>query len=425
MIRKIIAITALLISISSFSQRNNISPYSTFGIGEMYDAKSVAEQSMGGIGTALNSSYRLRFSNPASLGYLKYTTYTLAGANNYTVIDNGNTKQSSSAFSLSYLTLGFPVGKNGGASFGLQPYSKVGYKILDRKVNNSSETETDLYKGKGSNNRIFIGYGYRFPYQISVGIEASYIFGSLERTILHRNESRREERATLYKTTSELNGFSFKIGAQNTLKIKDNINLKTGLTFDLSNKLKNHAIESVISLLNSPNPDIIIPREQLFEKNFNAKVTLPLKTTFSIGTGKENKWYIGYEYSAQKALSFSNTFTQNNNTVNYNSSNNMSFGGFFIPKIESITNYWKRVTYRAGFHIKKTGLVINNTDIKDFGMSFGVSLPSKRKLSNFNFGFDIGKRGEINNNGLIKENYYNFRLSLSLNDKWFNKRKLD
>ena len=68
--------------------------------------------------------------------------------------------------------------------------------------------------------------------------------------------------------------------------------------------------------------------------------------------------------------------------------------------------------------------MVNNTEVNDFGMSFGVGLPMGKQLSNVNLGFELGKRGELNN-GLIKENYLNFRLSLTLNDKWFNKRKLD
>ena len=56
-------------------------------------------------------------------------------------------------------------------------------------------------------------------------------------------------------------------------------------------------------------------------------------------------------------------------------------------------------------------------------MSFGVSLPIGLRLSNVNLGFELGKRGTTDNN-LIKENYYNFRLSLSLNDKWFRKQKI-
>jgi len=425
MTNKIIALTALLISISGFSQKNNISPYSFFGIGEVNETKSVSEQTMGGIGTALNSSHRLLFSNPASLGSLKFTTYTLAAANNYVSIDNGSNKQGSSAFSLSYLALGFPVGKNGGASFGLQPYSKIGYNIITKFQNDVDETESDLFTGEGGTNRVFVAYGYKLPHQISLGLEVSYIFGNLNRTILHRNENVVDRLATRYHSNTDIKGFSYKFGAQNTIKINTKIDLKTGLSFLLKSNLDNKGNETLISLLNSTNPDIVVPRDTILNVDSNSKVNLPLKTAFSIGFGKNNKWYVGYEYSFQNAIAFSDNSTQNNNTVIYDASNNMALGGFYTPKAESITSYWKRVTYRAGLHAKKTGLVINNTHIKDFGMSFGVSLPSKRRLSNINLGFDIGKRGEINNNGLIKENYYNFRLSLSLNDKWFNKRKLD
>ncbi len=58
------------------------------------------------------------------------------------------------------------------------------------------------------------------------------------------------------------------------------------------------------------------------------------------------------------------------------------------------------------------------------GISFGVGLPVGRMFSNTNLGFEIGKRGTTNNN-LIKENFVNFQLSLSLNDRWFEKRKYD
>ena len=103
-----------------------------------------------------------------------------------------------------------------------------------------------------------------------------------------------------------------------------------------------------------------------------------------------------------------------------------------MPKVNSISSYWDRVTYRAGLRFKKTGLLINNTgvannftEINDFGMSFGLGLPLRRQLSNVNIGVEYGKRGTLANN-LIKENYFNFRISLSLNDvNWFVKRKIN
>jgi hypothetical protein len=39
-------------------------------------------------------------------------------------------------------------------------------------------------------------------------------------------------------------------------------------------------------------------------------------------------------------------------------------------------------------------------------------------------GFEFGKRGTTDNN-LIEEDYFKFRLSLSLSEKWFVKRRID
>jgi len=424
MIKKIIVLATLLITISSFSQKNNISPYSFFGIGQINEAKTVTENSMG-VGTALNSPYKLYFSNPASLSSLRFTTYTLAVKNTFTKIDDGNNQQSSSSFGLSYLALGFPVGKKAGVAFGLQPFSNIGYNIKDSYKNEDDETESNLFEGSGRTNRVFLAYGQKLPYQISIGLEASYTFGTLERTVLWRNEDRLDQLGSYYKTDTKIGGYAFKFGAQHSYKINDKLDLKSGISVLLENKLSYEGEEHLISLLNSSNPDIIIPRDEIFNREFNGNVTMPLKTSLSAGVGKSNKWFAGFEYDFQNATTFSTNYTQNNNNIKYIKASNIAFGGFYTPKAESITKYWERITYNAGIHLKQTGLEINNTAIKDFGISFGVSLPSKRQLSNINLGFDIGKKGEINNNGLIKENYYNFRLSLSLNDKWFKKRKLD
>ena len=107
-----------------------------------------------------------------------------------------------------------------------------------------------------------------------------------------------------------------------------------------------------------------------------------------------------------------------------------SFGGYFIPNYSSITDYWKRIVFRAGFREETSGIIINNTSLKETGISFGVSLPlggyysaaNVAGFSSLNIGFEFGKRGQ-NNNGLIQENYWALRIGASLNDLWFIKRK--
>jgi hypothetical protein len=150
---------------------------------------------------------------------------------------------------------------------------------------------------------------------------------------------------------------------------------------------------------------------------------IPSKFSFGLGIGQVRRWFIGAEYFSQKTSNFSNQLYSSANT-SYEDASKISLGGFFIPQYNSFSSYLKRSVYRAGARYEKTGLVINNESINEFGISFGIGLPvgEARLLSNANLGLEIGKRGTTNNN-LIEENFINFQISLSLNDRWFQKRR--
>mgnify|MGYP000415625678 CR=1 FL=1 len=122
-----------------------------------------------------------------------------------------------------------------------------------------------------------------------------------------------------------------------------------------------------------------------------------------------------------KTSEFSNRIVNIDNIV-FEDATTISVGGFYIPKYNSFSKYFKKVVYRAGIRFEDTGLKINNESINEFGISFGVGLPVGNFFSNANLGIEIGKRGTINQN-LVEENFINFQISLSLNDRWFIKRK--
>ncbi len=426
MIKKAVLFLAIVFSIQTFAQTSNVSPYSFFGIGDQLPNKSVSELSMGGIGGAQNSTSSIFYTNPASYSKLRFTIFDISGKEKFISIDDGKDKQGSSSFNLSYLTMGFPLTKKAGMVFGVQPNTKVGYALLNTDNPNYVEGETEYFSGTGSTNRVFLGVGYEFPLDIRVGLEGAYTFGNIKRSILDRIDDL--YLATMYRTDSQIEGFNVRLGLQQETKISKKLTLKTGVTFELENELNHSGTQRFFTLINTFDPEIIYVKDILIEEDFNSTITSPLKSTASIGVGNINKWYVGVEYTAQDALSFDNDFLQSSN-VQYGKSSNISFGGYYIPKSNSITSYWERVAYRTGFYSKNTGLKIkdangNFQDIKDFGISFGVTLPSKRKLTNVNIGFDIGKRGNVDAN-LIKENYFNFRVGFSFVDKWFNKRKLN
>jgi len=422
MIKKIIGFLALLISFTTLAQKNNISPYSFFGIGDNSANKSVEEISMGEIGGAFNSVFQLGFTNPASLASLRYTTYGLAAENKSLELSNGSTKESASSASLTYLALGFPIGENAGVAFGLRPNTTVGYSLTREFTNIDGDlTAINLFSGEGGTNRVFLGFGHKIGKNFNVGIEAAYIFGNIENSLLNRRDA--VPLATIEKSIGNVRGSELKVGFQYYTKVSEKLILRSGLTFNTANELTNKGEELLYSIANRPD-GIVSPRDTTVVNSFKINIKNPIETIISIGIGQENKWYSAIEYSFQDALNFDDGLSQNNNSFNYGKSSRISVGGFFTPKFNSITSYWQRTTYRAGLSYKQTGLIVNNTEINDFGISFGVGLPMGKQLSKINLGFELGQRGETTNN-LLKENYFNFRVGLSLNDKWFRKRKID
>ena len=422
MIKKIIGFLTLLISLYTLAQKNNVSPYSFFGVGDNANNRSVEEIGMGQIGGAFNSSYQLSFTNPASYSYLRLTTFALAGQSNGLRIDDGVNNQSGSSTSFSYLALGFPIGENSGATFGIQPNTTVGYSLLQEFNDADGELdEVNLFTGEGGTNRVFVGFAHKIGKKFSLGIESAYVFGSIENNLLNRRDG--VPLATMQRSDSDVTGTKIKAGLQYHTKISEKLTLNTGLVVDLGNELRNEGNEYLFSLVNT-DQDIVISRDTILNRSFENTYKNPLKTVVSAGFGQENKWYAGLEYAFQGALTIDDGLPANDRTYRYGKFNRVSLGGYYTPKYNSITSYWQRATYRAGLTYKQTGLIVNDIAVNDFGISFGVGLPMSKQLSNINLGFELGTRGEATNN-LVKENYFNFRLGLSLSDKWFRKRKLD
>jgi hypothetical protein len=155
----------------------------------------------------------------------------------------------------------------------------------------------------------------------------------------------------------------------------------------------------------------------------NTELKIPTTTTLGLGYGEDLKWFLGAEYSFQGLSSFENSFLGIGN-IDYKDASSFAFGGFYTPDRSSFSSYLKRITYRAGLRLDKTGMVVNDVDINNFGITFGLGLPLGQSYSNLNIGFEAGRRGTTRAN-LIEESYFKINVGLSLNDFWFRKRKIN
>ncbi|MBL4725053.1 MAG: hypothetical protein JKY73_06780 [Lutibacter sp.] len=427
MLRKIIVLLITIsVSVSSFAQKNNASAYSFYGIGDKNNINTVEQLSMGGIGVSKNDVYHLNFSNPASAASLLFTTYAIAIENKNVSVQDANNKQSAATTYLSYLALGIPMGEKGGLTFGLLPNSSVGYSLISNGYDNENVlTEVTQYNGEGGTNKVFLNFAYKPLKGLSVGIQGNYIFGKIENSII--NQTIETPLATKYETISNVKGYSLNIGFQYETELTKKIDLNLGASFDLDNTVESSGNEYLYSVSFG---SFESPRDTILNAKSVGELKSPLKTTLGAGIGSKNKWFAGVDYSFQNALEISGKGFSSSSKITYDKYSRVSIGGFYTPKFNSINSYWERVTYRAGLKFEKTGLLVdasgngnNFTAIDDFGISFGIGLPLSQQLSNINLGFEFGKRGKTNN-GLVQENYFNFRLSLSLNDKWFKKLEI-
>src|SRR5947208_1036065 len=66
-------IALLFISVISYSQEN--SPFSRYGLGDIYPQQSIASRSMGGVSAAFTTTQAINTINPASYGSLGIVTY--------------------------------------------------------------------------------------------------------------------------------------------------------------------------------------------------------------------------------------------------------------------------------------------------------------------------------------------------------------
>ena len=428
MIKKFILGILTLATTTISAQRNSASPYSYFGIGENFEQSTVEQSSMGSIGVAMKDNYHLNFINPAANADLRVTNYAIGGSLSFLTLKELNNSASSSSTNLRYVALGLPIGKKMGFTVGLQPYSSVGYVLINKNYSGDDLIEISRFSGSGGTNRLYAGFGTYISKGFSLGVEASFIFGSIERNNFNQNNN--ISLGTKHREKLNIRGGQFKFGAQYQTELKNKLNFNSGASVILENDLTVTGSEKLYSLTISGS-GIEKLGSVLYNKSVSGIITMPYRVVYGVGLGKADKWYIGINQELKKAISTSGDIGDPSD-YQYESGRKFSIGGYYIPKMNSISSYWDRVTYRAGVRFEKLGLLLdgqgsgqNLTPIDDFGINFGVGLPLPKLLSNVNLGFEYGQRGTISNN-LVKENYFNVKLSLSLNSlNWFAKRKID
>jgi len=413
MIKKILIPVFLLFSLFSIAQQATSSPYSFFGIGDIR-FKGAAENRLMGSVSVFPDSIHMNLQNPASYSSLKLATFTLGSAFNSSRINSYQGKDKAQRTTVDYMALGIPVSAHSGAVLALVPYSAVGYRL----INIDDFGVKRRYEGKGGLNKVSLGYGYQITKNFSVGADLSYNFGNIETTNIQNNLE--IQYGSQEKNTSDLTGLNFNLGGMYHRKIKK-YDFYGSLSYASEGRLKANNTRTISTVVYSDDytPSIVDSRDTTTTRH----IKIPGHIAVGVGFGQAKKWLIGSEVVFKQTGSLQNRFSDVNE-AQFEDGIQYSLGGYYVPNYNSFSNYFKKITYRAGLRYERTGMVIRNESIKDYAVTAGFGLPLGSAFSNINIGVEYGKRGTAKAN-LIEENYTNVILSLSLNDKWFVKRKFD
>ncbi|MEO0570252.1 MAG: hypothetical protein AAF039_01020 [Bacteroidota bacterium] len=423
MVKNFLIALVCLLSFGIYAQNGTISPYSSFGIGDTRNNGTIDNRSMGGL-QMYGDSIHINLRNPASFSKLRLTTYT-AGITHreFRLRDNFET-QRTSVTNLDYLAVGFPIAKNAGVGFGIQPFTSVGYDLVSESPNAEQDTVRNVFTGQGGLNRVFVSFGFQAIKNVSIGATANFNFGTLE---YNRSETiEGVQLGTLDSRESRISGFDLNLGGTYTPRI-GKYTLFTHVGVDTQVNLVSENSRSVGSFSPTQGQIEVFDVDLEAQNLRNTELKIPTRSTLGLGFGEDKKWFIGGEYSFQGLSTFENSFLGQEN-VGYVDAASIALGGYYVPNYAALSGIFNRITYRAGLRYDETGLVVNGREVNNFGITFGFGIPivgtGTDRFSNLNVGFELGRRG-TRAAGLLEESYLNVSIGLSLNDRWFVKRQIN
>lgn len=454
----------------SFAQPANNSPYARYGLGNLNNGVNVRSAGLGGLSIAMREDsipYLVNFLNPASYTSIGFTAFDIGVYGNVATISTQTQTQNVNKANLSYFAFGFPILKLRvknqdrdttlamddveryrniqkrvfwGGAFGLREFSSVNYSALETIVDESGVFGSDssfnysyLFQGDGGLNQFFIGLGISPIQNLSIGVNASYLFGRLNR--IQRLEFN-EENYFNVKTEryTDVGGFYVDYGLQYSQPLKKGKHvLLFGATFAHPMKVRaNSTVLAQTYKLSAFGEDIL--RDTVaFKEVKGGHILMPWKYGFGLTWKSGEKWLVGVEHAQDLWGTYKDVNGKNDSLADAWRTN---LGVEFRPMTpytkRGFWSYFGKMSYRLGGHYGMTQFNVNGTQLPNYGITLGLGFPLRRTRagankyiqSMINFSVEWGQRGTTDRS-LLLENYWNFKLGFTLNDRWFIKRKYE
>lgn len=424
--KRIQLILASLLMVIMATAQNQTSPYSMYGYGILGDRATSMQRQMGSVGYAMNSGRQINVMNPASYAAIDSLTFLFDLGADISFLwsrENGKTENTIGG-GVDYLTMQFPINKHFGGSFGLLPYSSVGYAF-----GNEIHHGTLSNQGSGGINQLYLGFAGELK-GVSLGLNISYDFGNIVNDVFTSSQSGAQAK---YEHVMQVRDWNINIGAQYTFRWNQFHKVVAGLTYSPKKTMHGKTWVTAQETVQDQRPDTLgfmKMKDRYFSPNsVGAGVSYTFEKSYRFMVEADLTWqqwskaaysaiYDDRTLSGQRPVNVSEVLAPG---MNFNDRTRFAVGGEFTPKFRG--NYWQRMVYRAGVSYCNDYLNINGNRLKEVEVTCGFGFPTYEGKTMINLGLEWKKRS-AHPQPLISENYFNITLGVNFNEVWFWQRKI-
>lgn len=406
-------------------------PYSVFGVGDFIPQGTAYHKAMGGTGIASRNRKVVNYMNPAAVT----ARDTLSFMVDFSLLQynklygQGDLKSGTNLTNFNDIVISFPIYKSSAMMVGAAPYSGLGYEFssfeTDQSIIGQVGNVSKASAGSGGLYQIFIGGGVTFWKRLSLGAEYIHYFGKMQKA------------TTVSFTTAGYNGVNSgyelflranaaKFGLQFEQPV-GRLTLGLGATYNLGANLSGSVTDYKISA-GSLVSDTLRYNVNDFSKD---KVRLAGELSVGVSLRQGERWRAEVNYTRSdwsktgidKVAGFANV---SDKVFTASTAEAFRTGFEFIPNINDVRYYMRRVSYKAGLYYTKEHFLLDGRQIQAAGATFGITLPISNQNARANNGvsisMDIGQRGSLKA-GQVRERYIGFTVGLNAFDIWFVKNQ--
>lgn len=403
------------------------SPYSIYGIGDISKEGAAFNKSMGGVGLATRNRRFINYMNPAAVTARDSLSFMadFGLSQNNTIYKQGNIRSAHNTFNIHNFVMSFPIYRSSAFMVGITPFSDMGYDFSSIEtdpqiIGQTGNISYDSY-GTGSVYQMFVGAGVTFWKRLSLGAEAIYYFGNLDK-VTNMDYSNSSYRSVNSGSDLMVRGTTGKFGLQYEQKLGGDVSMVIGATYRLSTSMKGTSLNYRYANQDSVTDTLRYDEAELHKAGL--KFADELGVGISVKGGE--KWSAEFNYLRSdwrnSGFDSANGFSVKSDTETFTSTVSQSFRAGFeiVPNRNDIRYYLRKCAYRAGVYYDQSYYKLNGNNVNSMGVTLGVTLPVFRLYNGLTLGVDLGQRASTRNN-MIRERYATFMIGFNIHDIWFQK----